>query len=146
MERFSAQPTVSIPSASRGWSETIASYRFLGNEEVDWRKIMAPHYAQTRQRMREYAVVLCLQDTTELDFNGQDMAGLGPVSHEAQRGMYLHPTYAITPQREPLGVTDPGRRKVSAGLKATSASPKWRPRWQALAWFMWRIANRTSLN
>jgi hypothetical protein len=106
MERFSAHPTGSIPNASRGWAETIGTYRFLGNEDVDWRKIMAPHYAQTQQRMREHAVVLCLQDTTELDFNGQDTAGLGPLSHEVQRGMYLHPTYAITPQREPLGVTD----------------------------------------
>jgi hypothetical protein len=51
-------------------------------------------------------VVLCLQDTTELDFNGQTIKGLGPLSYEAQRGMYLHPTYAVTPQREPLGVLD----------------------------------------
>ena len=106
MDRFSSKPTASIPMASNGWSETIATYRFLGNEAVDWRDIMAPHYAQTRQRMRAHAVVLCLQDTTELDFNGQDIIGLGPLSYEAQRGMYLHPTYAITPQREPLGVTD----------------------------------------
>ena len=106
LERFSARPTASIPTASQGWSETIATYRFLGNEEVDWRKIMAPHYAQTVQRMQGHAVVLCLQDTTELDFNGQGTVGLGPLSYEAQRGMYLHPTYAITPQREPLGVTD----------------------------------------
>ena len=70
MDRFSARPTASIPTASQGWSETIATYRFLGNEEVDWRKIMAPHYAQTVQRMQGHAVVLCLQDTTELDFNG----------------------------------------------------------------------------
>ena len=106
MERFSALPAASIPTASRGWSEAIATYRFLGNEEVDWRKIMVPHYAQTAQRMRGHAVVLCLQDTTELDFNGQNIAGLGPLSYEAQRGMYLHATYAITSQREPLGVTD----------------------------------------
>ena len=106
MERFSANPAASIPTACRGWAETMATYRFLGNEEVEWREIMVPHYAQTRQRMRKHAVVLCLQDTTELDFNGQDIAGLGLLSYEAQRGMYLHPTYAITPQREPLGVTD----------------------------------------
>jgi IS4 transposase len=54
--------------------------------------------------MREHAVVLCLQDTTELDFNGQAMTGLGPLSYEAQRGMYVHPTYVVTPQREPLGI------------------------------------------
>jgi len=56
--------------------------------------------------MAIHPVVLCLQDTTELDFNGQGISGLGPLSYEAQRGMYLHPTYAVTPAREPLGVLD----------------------------------------
>jgi len=56
--------------------------------------------------MRPHAVVLNIQDTTELDFNGRQTAGLGPLSYEAQRGMYLHPTYAVSPQREPLGVLD----------------------------------------
>jgi hypothetical protein len=51
-------------------------------------------------------VVLCLQDTTELNFNGQQMQGLGPLSYEAQRGLYLHPTYVVTPDREPLGVSN----------------------------------------
>jgi len=51
-------------------------------------------------------VVLCLQDTTELNFNGQEIAGLGPLSYEAQRGMYVHPTYAVSVAREPLGVLD----------------------------------------
>lgn len=46
------------------------------------------------------------QDTTELDFNGQEADGLGPLNYEARCGMYLHPTYAVTPGREPLGVLD----------------------------------------
>ena len=45
-----------------------------------------------------------LQDTTELDFNGQQIQGLGPLSYEAQRGIYLHPTLAFSPEREPLDV------------------------------------------
>lgn len=49
-------------------------------------------------------IVLCLQDTTELDFNGQQARGLGPLTFEARRGMYVHPTYAVTPQRKPLGI------------------------------------------
>ena len=56
--------------------------------------------------MTAHSVVLCLQDTTELDFNGRGTVGLGPLSYEAQRGMYLHPTYAVTPERMPLGVLD----------------------------------------
>lgn len=106
MERFAANPTASIPAACHGWGETMAAYRFLGNEEVEWRDIMAPHWQQTQKRMHAHPVILCLQDTTELDFNGQQAFGLGPLSYEAQRGMYLHPTYAVTPAREPLGVLD----------------------------------------
>lgn len=39
-----------------------------------------------------------------LYFNGQEADGLGPLNNEARRGMYLHPSYAVTPEREPLGV------------------------------------------
>jgi hypothetical protein len=92
--------------ACDGWTETTAAYRFLGNDDVEWRDIMAPHWAQTERRMDKHAVVLCLQDTTELDFNGQDIEGLGRLNYEARRGMYVHPTYAVTPEREPLGVVD----------------------------------------
>jgi hypothetical protein len=106
MERFAANPTASIPMACNSWSETCAAYRFLGNADVEWRDMMEPHLAQTQKRMSAHPVVLCLQDTTELDFNGQETSGLGPLNYEARRGMYLHPTYAVTPQREPLGVTD----------------------------------------
>ncbi|MCB1908716.1 MAG: transposase, partial [Rhodocyclaceae bacterium] len=99
MERLSAKPTASIPMACRGWGETLAAYRFLGNDEVDWQAILAPHWERTRERMRNHPVVLCLQDTTELDFNGQDISGLGRLNYEARRGMYLHPTYVVTPAR-----------------------------------------------
>jgi Transposase Tn5 dimerisation domain/Transposase DNA-binding len=106
LERFAERPTASIPGACGGWAETQAAYRFLSSEVYDWLDILAPHRACTQARMAEHAVVLCLQDTTELDFNGQAIAGLGPLSYEAQRGMYLHPSYAVSVQREPLGVLD----------------------------------------
>lgn len=106
MERFAANPTASIPQACDSWSETCAAYRFLGNAEVEWEGILAPHWARTRERMRVQPVVLCIQDSTELDFNGQEISGLGPLNYEARRGMYLHPTYAVTTDREALGVLD----------------------------------------
>jgi hypothetical protein len=59
---------------------------------MDWRDILEPHWRCSAARMREHAIVLCIQDTTEVDFNGQDIAGLGPLSYETQRGMYLHPS------------------------------------------------------
>ena len=45
-----------------------------------------------------------IRSAFELNFNGQDIEGAGPLSYEAQVGMYLHATYAVTPDREPLGV------------------------------------------
>ena len=106
MERLAADPTASVPKACNGWGETVAAYRFFDNAGVDWRDILEPHWQQTQQRMGVEQIVLCLQDPTELDFNGQQARGLGPLTFEARRGMYLHPTYAVTPEREPLGILD----------------------------------------
>ena len=106
VERLAEQPSVSIPAACSGAGETKAAYRLLSHEAVGWRDILAPHLASSVRRMAAEPVVLCLQDTTELDFNGQAIAGLGPLSYEAQRGMYLHATYAVSAQRVPLGVLD----------------------------------------
>ena len=99
-------PAASIPTACGDWGDTAAAYRLLDNERCDWREIIEAHARRTLGRMASQATVLCLQDTTELDFNGQRAAGLGPLSYEAQRGMYVHPTYAVSTDREPLGVLD----------------------------------------
>ena len=106
MDRLSAKPSANLPQACADWADTIAAYRFFGNDEVQWADILAPHLQNTALRMAVHEVVLCIQDTTELDFNGQKTQGLGPLSYEAQRGMYLHPTYAISTSREPLGLLD----------------------------------------
>ena len=106
LDRLADKPTASIPHACNGWAETQAAYRFLAQEEIGWEDILSPHFSCTQQRMQGRPVVLCIQDTTELDFNGQQTEGLGTLSFPAQRGMYLHPTYAVSPEREPLGVLD----------------------------------------
>lgn len=104
VQRLAEQPSASIPAACSGAGEIKAAYRLLSHEAVGWSDILAPHLERSLQRMAAEPVVLCLQDTTELDFNGQDITGLGPLSYEAQRGMYLHATYAVSPARVPLGV------------------------------------------
>jgi hypothetical protein len=104
IERLAQKPSASIPNACQSWAETAAAYRFLSNEEVSWEKVLAPHWQASQARMAAHKVVLCIQDTTELDYNGQAITGLGPLSYEAQRGLYLHPTYVVSPEREPLGV------------------------------------------
>ena len=96
----------SIPTACGGWAETQAAYRYFANDKVEWQKILEAHIEKTVERIGQHPVVLCLQDTTELDFTGQEIEGMGRLSYDNQRGMYLHPTLMVTPERESLGVTD----------------------------------------
>lgn len=69
---------------------------FLRNEQVSSQDVLAAHDQSTLARICGHAVVLCLQDTTELNINGQGTTRLGPLSYEVQRGLYLHPTYVVT--------------------------------------------------
>ena len=105
---FSKAPKSSIPQSCQGWSETQATYRFYANNKVSCDKLLKGHTDNVEQRIivSEEPVILCIQDTTELDFNGQETEGLGRLSYDAQRGMYLHPTLCITPDRIPLGISD----------------------------------------
>jgi hypothetical protein len=107
VEDLSGRPTASIPLASGGWAETKAAYRLLDNPALDWREMLEVHTERTGERMQGQAVVLCIQDTTELDFTSQPtIAGLGRLSYEAQHGLYVHPTLVVTPEGVALGVID----------------------------------------
>ena len=86
-ERLGQKPAASIPGACENWAEIVAAYRFLRNEAVNWDDVMNAHGKASQARIRERGAVLCRQDTTELDYNGQAMQGLGPLSYEAQRGL-----------------------------------------------------------
>jgi hypothetical protein len=106
-ERLGAQPGASIPVACGGWAETQAAYRLLAHEAVTWEQVLAPHWDCSVERMRRQPVVLCVQDSTELDYTAQPgIAGLGPLSYLRQHGLYVHPTLAVTPDGVPLGVLD----------------------------------------
>lgn len=140
LDRLADKPTASIPNACNGWAQTQAAYRFLAQEDIGWEDILAPHFACTHERMQNRPVVLCVQDTTELDFNGCQIDGLGTLSYAAQRGMYLHPTYAVSPEREPLGVLDAwmwvrdATRKASRSLApGAKESCRWVEGYQRLA-------------
>jgi hypothetical protein len=107
VDDLSAQPTGSIPLACGGWPETKAAYRLLDNPAVEWREILEVHTTRTVERMAGQPVVLCIQDTTQADFTSQPgIAGLGRLSYEAQHGLYVHPTLAVTPAGVALGVLD----------------------------------------
>lgn len=57
---------------------------------MDWRAVLEARGEPTVARMRREARVLCVRDTTELDFMSQPgIAALGRLSYERQHRMYL---------------------------------------------------------
>ena len=106
VDDLSQKPSVSIPTACGGWTETSAAYRFFDNKRVDSQRVLQPHREATLNRIGEHSVVLLTQDTTELDVTRpqQQMEGAGPLNDELRWGFYDHPLLAFTPERIPLGI------------------------------------------
>jgi hypothetical protein len=55
-------------------SDATGQVALQGPRSLD---VLQPHMDSTATRMQQHPVVLCLQDTTELDFNGQCITALG---------------------------------------------------------------------
>ena len=127
VDDLSALPTKSIPLACGGLAETKAAYRLLDNEAVEWRAVLGAHGEPTVARMSRENRVLCVQDTTELDFTSQPgIAGLGRLSYERQHGMYLHPTLAVSESGVALGVLDAWMwARKPKGEPAVTESRRW---------------------
>lgn len=126
LEKLYAKPGASIPAACGGWPETKAAYRLFDQEGVTAQQLLEPHYRASTERMAVHEVVLCIQDTTELDYTGKTIEGLGPLNYEQRQGLYVHPTVAVTPQRLCLGVLDAwnwAREPGSLGTPGSAARP-----------------------
>jgi Transposase DNA-binding/Transposase Tn5 dimerisation domain len=107
LDTLGSKPDSSIPAKTKSKAEMAAAYRFFDNDRVDEQKILAPHYQCTRERMVREPVVLCVEDTTQIDYTTQgETDGLGPLYRSFQRGIFLHPMLAVTPDRECLGLLD----------------------------------------
>lgn len=105
LERMVAQPGASLPAASRGWGETLAAYRFFDNPKVTAAAVLAPHRQATLERIRAQAVVLVLQDTTEIELNRSPAGGFGKLTYDNRTGLMDHTRLAVTPEGLCLGVT-----------------------------------------
>ena len=106
LRSWSKHPQVSIPAACGGHAETMAAYRFFENKKTTLDKILQPHHHATQERVALQDVVLCVQDTTELDLTRpqQQIRGTGPIgTSTVRRGAYLHLLEAFTPDGTPLG-------------------------------------------
>jgi transposase-like protein/transposase Tn5 family protein len=105
VERLGAKPTASIRAACRGWGEAQATYRFLSNERVEAKEILAGHGQATIRRIAAEPVVLIVQDTTFLEYIKDVMGkGMGTLRETSREEHLLHPSVAFTPTRVNLGV------------------------------------------
>ena len=105
LQQFGDNPTMSIPAACGGWTETVAAYRFFDNDKVNFEKVLESHVQSTMERMSCYPVVLLIQDTTDLIHTiTRGSKGFGTIKEVEKREVFLHPTIAITPERLCLGV------------------------------------------
>jgi len=104
IEALAANPQASINGACDGWSDTLAAYRFFDNDAVTPEQILQPHREATLRRMREHAVVLIPQDTTELDYTQHPPRDARCLNIEKRFGLFQHVQLAVTPDRLCLGV------------------------------------------
>ncbi|TCK94573.1 IS4 family transposase [Paraburkholderia sp. BL9I2N2] len=102
--RLACSPHGSFPQSLKP-SELKAAYRFFDNAQIDTDGILAPHIAQTLDRMGQVPIVLAVQDTTEFNLTHLPATeGLGYGSGRYERGFIMHSLLAVTPEGLPLGV------------------------------------------
>lgn len=122
-------PDHSLPQQHKEWSELLAAYRFLHNAKTTPDRIQSVHRASVRQDCQTRSLVLALQDTSELDFTGRVVDGLGPIGNGNGQGLLQHSTLAMDPRGRLLGVLHQiWRLRVPAPEGETRAQRLQRPR------------------
>jgi hypothetical protein len=124
LSQLSVRPTASIPAACGGLAEMMAAYRLFDNPKATFERILQGHIDATRQRVAQQAVVLLVQDTTELDWTRpeQQVEGAGPLDGDTRRGAFLHPLHAFTPDGTPLGTLQARTWARAEGVVCASLS------------------------
>lgn len=99
-----AHPDASLPRQMESPKALKGAYRLLNHPEVTLGTLTAEHCQQTRQAAGRMALVLMVEDTTELDYSAHPHTqGLGPVGNggEHAQGLLVHTTLAIVPGPDP---------------------------------------------
>ena len=93
------EPAASLPKQQQTWKAVKALYRLLDEPDVTFEALMRPHWQQTRADVADHAVVLLVQDTTEIDLSPHvTMSGLGQIGNEKGRGLFLQTMLAVLPE------------------------------------------------
>lgn len=128
LSHMSGMPQSPLNQSCPTLGETLGAYRFIDNENVSVGGILAPHIEHAQERAKNEEVVLCIQDTSYLNFNKHlSCEGLGYIGREPLTGALMHSVFAVLPSGLPLGVLDlqfHTRKKVARrGKRATEELP-----------------------
>lgn len=124
---FALRPTASIPQACGAWSKAKAADRLFDHNDIAPEDILASHVRATVQRAAAHPIVLCVQDTTSLNYSTHPQTkGLGPIGNNRRKtiGLFLHSTLALTPSGQPLGLCHAQSWARSTQTFGRSAQPR----------------------
>ena len=122
------RPGAAIPAIFPARAERKAAYRLLSNGSVTMDHILEPHQATMVERCQLEEVVLAIQDTTSLNYQGLEatggLVGIGGGGSKGVRGLWAHVGLAVNAAGRPLGVFSLDATYCD-GNGAESASVRW---------------------
>jgi hypothetical protein len=125
----------SLPEACGGKrGELVAAYRLLNQEAVSPASLQDGHRRACAERISREAVVLCVQDSSELDFSRRQASGLGEIGDGGGQGLAQHSALAVSVHGEVFGVL---RQDCHAKVKPPDGERR-RARWRV--WRIWTLA------
>jgi hypothetical protein len=90
------------------WGDTRTAYNFFANERVTFAVVLESPMTVVSRALRERfegTTVLNVQDTTEINLSHlNSMTGLGEIGNPKNRGLFLHPSLAVSPDGVPIGL------------------------------------------
>lgn len=106
IEALGLAPGRTIPQSFQSRGEIKACYNFFGNDLVSDEKLLVPHIEKTKERIREYPIVLLPSDTSDLNYTTKKAMDGKERLDNKQNGLWIHSTIAVTPERLTLGIVD----------------------------------------
>jgi hypothetical protein len=103
--KLAENPSESLPAQLHTWKATKALYRLLDEPDVTFAALIQPHLQQSREQATSSAVVLMVQDSTDIDLSHRHkISGVGQIGNERGRGFFVQTVLAVRPERrEVLG-------------------------------------------
>jgi Transposase DNA-binding len=139
-DEVTGHPSGTLPDKLRQPKDLKAFYRLMNQPRVTHASVLAPHRAQTLERMQAHdGPVLLLHDTTTLDYSDLTSLAdvLGPIGEGHGRGYLCHNTLAVAAAtKEVFGLANqilfhrpqapPGETKKQRQQRETRESRLWK--------------------